>query len=62
PMVHFLCDSIVRIMFDDAPEPQILNLEVIGEIGGNKESAQEKMSRVSYEKQRQGYEPIIDYP
>ncbi|KAA6360608.1 MAG: hypothetical protein EZS28_043865, partial [Streblomastix strix] len=23
PLVHFLCDSIVRIMFDDAPEPQI---------------------------------------
>ncbi|KAA6363979.1 MAG: hypothetical protein EZS28_040494, partial [Streblomastix strix] len=35
PLVHFLCDSIVRIMFDDAPEPQILNLEVIGEIGGS---------------------------
>ncbi|KAA6359975.1 MAG: hypothetical protein EZS28_044498, partial [Streblomastix strix] len=35
PLVHFLWDSIVRIMFDDAPEPQILNLEVIGEIGGS---------------------------
>ncbi|KAA6400850.1 MAG: hypothetical protein EZS28_003623 [Streblomastix strix] len=35
PLVHFLCDSIIRIMFDDAPEPQILNLEVIGEIGGS---------------------------
>ncbi|KAA6390689.1 MAG: hypothetical protein EZS28_013784 [Streblomastix strix] len=34
-LVHFLCDSIVRIMFDDAPEPQVLNLEVIGEIGGS---------------------------
>ncbi|KAA6395296.1 MAG: hypothetical protein EZS28_009175 [Streblomastix strix] len=34
-LVHFLCDLIVRIMFDDAPEPQILNLEVIGEIGGS---------------------------
>ncbi|KAA6354105.1 MAG: hypothetical protein EZS28_050368 [Streblomastix strix] len=35
PLVHFLCDSIVRIMFDDASEPQVLNLEVIGEIGGS---------------------------
>ncbi|KAA6379214.1 MAG: hypothetical protein EZS28_025259 [Streblomastix strix] len=35
PLVHFLCDSIVRIMFDDASEPQILNLEVIGGIGGS---------------------------
>ncbi|KAA6390331.1 MAG: hypothetical protein EZS28_014141 [Streblomastix strix] len=35
PLVHFFCDSIVRIMFDDAPEPQVLNLEIIGEIGGN---------------------------
>ncbi|KAA6388756.1 MAG: hypothetical protein EZS28_015718 [Streblomastix strix] len=35
PLVLFLCDSIVRIMFDDAPEPQVLNLEVIGEIGGS---------------------------
>ncbi|KAA6388496.1 MAG: hypothetical protein EZS28_015976 [Streblomastix strix] len=35
PLVHFLCDSIVRIMFDDAPEPQILDLEVIGEISGS---------------------------
>ncbi|KAA6383869.1 MAG: hypothetical protein EZS28_020603 [Streblomastix strix] len=28
----------------------------------DKESAQDKMSRVNYEKQRQGYEPIKDYP
>ncbi|KAA6402113.1 MAG: hypothetical protein EZS28_002360 [Streblomastix strix] len=35
PLVHLLCDSIVRIMFDDAPEPQTLNLEAIGEIGGS---------------------------
>ncbi|KAA6382445.1 MAG: hypothetical protein EZS28_022029 [Streblomastix strix] len=27
-----------------------------------KESAEDKMSRVNYEKQRQGYEPIKDYP
>ncbi|KAA6402063.1 MAG: hypothetical protein EZS28_002411 [Streblomastix strix] len=67
PLVHLLRDSNVRIMFDDAPESQVLNLEVIGEISGSmivadKESAQDKMSRVSYEKQRQGYEQIIDYP
>ncbi|KAA6402001.1 MAG: hypothetical protein EZS28_002471 [Streblomastix strix] len=35
PMLHFLCDSIIRIMFDDNPEQQVLNLEVIGEIGGS---------------------------
>ncbi|KAA6368800.1 MAG: hypothetical protein EZS28_035673 [Streblomastix strix] len=35
PLVHFLCDSIVRIMFDDAFEPQILNLEDNGEVGGS---------------------------
>ncbi|KAA6392807.1 MAG: hypothetical protein EZS28_011667 [Streblomastix strix] len=67
PLVHFLCDSIVRIMFDDAYEPQILNLEVIGEIGGSmimavKESAEDKMSRVNYEKQRQGFDQIKDNP
>ncbi|KAA6371543.1 MAG: hypothetical protein EZS28_032930 [Streblomastix strix] len=28
----------------------------------DKESTQDKMSRVSYEKQRQGYEAIINYP
>ncbi|KAA6365182.1 MAG: hypothetical protein EZS28_039291 [Streblomastix strix] len=35
PMLHFLCNAIIRIMFDDNSEPQVLNLEVIGEIGGN---------------------------
>ncbi|KAA6355531.1 MAG: hypothetical protein EZS28_048942 [Streblomastix strix] len=35
PMLHFLCDAIIRVMFDDNPEPQVLNLEVIGEIGGS---------------------------
>ncbi|KAA6403132.1 MAG: hypothetical protein EZS28_001338 [Streblomastix strix] len=35
PLVHFLCDTIVRIMFNDAPEPQVLNFEIIGEIGGS---------------------------
>ncbi|KAA6389480.1 MAG: hypothetical protein EZS28_014994 [Streblomastix strix] len=32
PMLHFVCDAIIRVMFDDNPEPQVLNLEVIGEI------------------------------
>ncbi|KAA6376922.1 MAG: hypothetical protein EZS28_027550, partial [Streblomastix strix] len=35
PMLHFLCDAIIRVMFDDNPEPLVLNLEVIGEIGGS---------------------------
>ncbi|KAA6364797.1 MAG: hypothetical protein EZS28_039676, partial [Streblomastix strix] len=35
PMLHFLCDAIIRVMFDDNPEPQVLNLEVIGESGGS---------------------------
>ncbi|KAA6399000.1 MAG: hypothetical protein EZS28_005472 [Streblomastix strix] len=35
PLTHYLCDGIVRIMFDDNPEPQVLSLEVLGEIGGS---------------------------
>ncbi|KAA6367641.1 MAG: hypothetical protein EZS28_036832 [Streblomastix strix] len=35
PLVHFLCDSIVRIMFDDAFVRQILNLKDNGEVGGS---------------------------
>ncbi|KAA6399008.1 MAG: hypothetical protein EZS28_005467 [Streblomastix strix] len=35
PVTHYLCDGIVRIMFDDNPDPQVLTLEVIGEIGGS---------------------------
>ncbi|KAA6373113.1 MAG: hypothetical protein EZS28_031360 [Streblomastix strix] len=35
PMLHFPCDDIIRIMFDNNPDPQVLNLEVIGEIGGS---------------------------
>ncbi|KAA6370301.1 MAG: hypothetical protein EZS28_034172 [Streblomastix strix] len=35
PMLHFLCDAIIRVMFDDNSEPQVLNMEVIGEIGGS---------------------------
>ncbi|KAA6393806.1 MAG: hypothetical protein EZS28_010672 [Streblomastix strix] len=35
PLTHYLCDGIVRIMFDDNPDPQVLSLEVIGEISGS---------------------------
>ncbi|KAA6386890.1 MAG: hypothetical protein EZS28_017586 [Streblomastix strix] len=35
PLLHFLCDAVVRIMFDDNPEPQVLNMEVIGEVSGS---------------------------
>ncbi|KAA6400963.1 MAG: hypothetical protein EZS28_003510 [Streblomastix strix] len=33
PLIHFLCDTIVRVIFDGATEQQVLNLEEIGEIG-----------------------------
>ncbi|KAA6389678.1 MAG: hypothetical protein EZS28_014794, partial [Streblomastix strix] len=35
PLTHYLCDGVVRIMFDDNPDLQVLSLEVIGEIGRN---------------------------
>ncbi|KAA6398356.1 MAG: hypothetical protein EZS28_006118 [Streblomastix strix] len=35
PLTHYLCDGIVRIMFDDNPDPQVLSLEVIGKVGGS---------------------------
>ncbi|KAA6359128.1 MAG: hypothetical protein EZS28_045345 [Streblomastix strix] len=34
-LTQYLCDGIVRIMFKDNPDPQVLSLEVIGEIGGS---------------------------
>ncbi|KAA6392735.1 MAG: hypothetical protein EZS28_011740 [Streblomastix strix] len=34
PLMHYLCDAIVRVTFDDASDPQVLTLEVIGEMGG----------------------------
>ncbi|KAA6398199.1 MAG: hypothetical protein EZS28_006278 [Streblomastix strix] len=33
PLMHYLCDAIVRVTFDDAPDPQVLTLEIIGELG-----------------------------
>ncbi|KAA6400107.1 MAG: hypothetical protein EZS28_004368 [Streblomastix strix] len=32
PITHYLCDAMVRIMFDDNLDPQVLSLEVIGEM------------------------------
>ncbi|KAA6396193.1 MAG: hypothetical protein EZS28_008281 [Streblomastix strix] len=34
PLMHYLCDGIVWIMFDDNNDPQVLSVEVIGEMGG----------------------------
>ncbi|KAA6387602.1 MAG: hypothetical protein EZS28_016871 [Streblomastix strix] len=35
PITHYLCDAIVYIMFDDKPDPQVLSLEVAGEMWGS---------------------------
>ncbi|KAA6399927.1 MAG: hypothetical protein EZS28_004544 [Streblomastix strix] len=32
--MHYLYDAIIRFTFDDAPEPLVLNFEIIGEVGG----------------------------
>ncbi|KAA6388065.1 MAG: hypothetical protein EZS28_016409 [Streblomastix strix] len=34
PMMHYLCDAFVRIIFDDSSMPQVLNIDVIGELAG----------------------------
>ncbi|KAA6370426.1 MAG: hypothetical protein EZS28_034047, partial [Streblomastix strix] len=34
PMMHYLCDAFVRIIFDDSAMPQVLNIDVIGELAG----------------------------
>ncbi|KAA6383409.1 MAG: hypothetical protein EZS28_021063 [Streblomastix strix] len=34
PMMHYLCDAFVRIIFDDSSMPQVLNIDVIGEFAG----------------------------
>ncbi|KAA6339605.1 MAG: hypothetical protein EZS28_052599, partial [Streblomastix strix] len=34
PQMHYLCDAIIRFTFDDAPDHQVLNFEIIGEVGG----------------------------
>ncbi|KAA6357653.1 MAG: hypothetical protein EZS28_046821 [Streblomastix strix] len=35
PMLHYLCDAFMRITFDNNPDPQVLNIGVIGELGGS---------------------------
>ncbi|KAA6386458.1 MAG: hypothetical protein EZS28_018013, partial [Streblomastix strix] len=35
PLTNYLCDGVVRIMFDNNHEPQVLSLEVTCEIGGS---------------------------
>ncbi|KAA6401682.1 MAG: hypothetical protein EZS28_002786 [Streblomastix strix] len=32
PMMHYLCDAFVRNIFDDCSMPQVLNVDVIGEV------------------------------
>ncbi|KAA6308772.1 MAG: hypothetical protein EZS28_056627, partial [Streblomastix strix] len=34
PLMHYLCDAIIRFAFNDAPDPQVLNFEIIGEVCG----------------------------
>ncbi|KAA6354921.1 MAG: hypothetical protein EZS28_049552 [Streblomastix strix] len=34
PMMHYLCDAFVRITFDESSMPQVLNIDVIGELAG----------------------------
>ncbi|KAA6385163.1 MAG: hypothetical protein EZS28_019308, partial [Streblomastix strix] len=34
PIMHYLCDAFVRIIFDDSTMPQVLNIDVIGELAG----------------------------
>ncbi|KAA6367432.1 MAG: hypothetical protein EZS28_037041 [Streblomastix strix] len=31
PMMHYLCDAFVKIIFDDSSIPKVLNIDVIGE-------------------------------
>ncbi|KAA6387974.1 MAG: hypothetical protein EZS28_016500 [Streblomastix strix] len=33
PQMFYLYDAIIRFIFDDASAPQVLNFEIIGEIG-----------------------------
>ncbi|KAA6366523.1 MAG: hypothetical protein EZS28_037949, partial [Streblomastix strix] len=35
PMIHYLCDAFMRITFDNNPDPQVLNIDVIGELAGS---------------------------
>ncbi|KAA6399518.1 MAG: hypothetical protein EZS28_004952 [Streblomastix strix] len=33
PIMHYLCEAFIRIAFEDNPDPQVLSMDVIGEIG-----------------------------
>ncbi|KAA6401913.1 MAG: hypothetical protein EZS28_002557 [Streblomastix strix] len=33
PQMHYLCDAVIRFTFDDSPDPQVLNFEIIGKVG-----------------------------
>ncbi|KAA6357054.1 MAG: hypothetical protein EZS28_047419 [Streblomastix strix] len=35
PIMHYLCDAFIRITFDDNPDPQVLSMDVIGQIGSS---------------------------
>ncbi|KAA6365524.1 MAG: hypothetical protein EZS28_038949 [Streblomastix strix] len=35
PMLRYLCDAFMRITFDNNLDPQVLNIDVIGELGGS---------------------------
>ncbi|KAA6381907.1 MAG: hypothetical protein EZS28_022566 [Streblomastix strix] len=35
PIIYYLCDVFIRITFDDNPDPQVLSMDIIGEIGGS---------------------------
>ncbi|KAA6393108.1 MAG: hypothetical protein EZS28_011365 [Streblomastix strix] len=35
PIMHYLCDVFIRITFVDNPDPYVLSMDVIGEIGGS---------------------------
>ncbi|KAA6380414.1 MAG: hypothetical protein EZS28_024058 [Streblomastix strix] len=35
PIMQYLCNAFIRITFNDIPDPQVLSMDVIGEIGGS---------------------------
>ncbi|KAA6404205.1 MAG: hypothetical protein EZS28_000267 [Streblomastix strix] len=54
PMMHYLCDAFVRIIFDDSSLTQVLNIDVIGELTGELLSLNETIG-LSSAKQKQNY-------
>ncbi|KAA6355296.1 MAG: hypothetical protein EZS28_049178 [Streblomastix strix] len=57
--MHYLCDAIIRFTFDDAPDPQVLNFEIIGEIGGT--MSQQRTATFQVAKLRSESAPIRFY-